>query len=72
MPKDKIVEEVRRARERYAARFGFDLDAIYRDLRDRQERGEFQVVHRAPRRARSTRRAPTKAVQSRRDHAARG
>jgi hypothetical protein len=25
MPKDRIVEKVRQARERYAARFGFDL-----------------------------------------------
>jgi hypothetical protein len=52
----KIVEEVRRARERYAERFGFDLDAIYRDLQERQERGEFQVVHHRPRRAQPHRR----------------
>jgi hypothetical protein len=68
MPKDSIVEEVRRARERYAARFHFDLDAIYRDLRDRQERGEFQVVHRPPRRPRLS----NKAIQPSRDKAARG
>lgn len=72
MPKDRIVEQVRRARERYAARFGFDLDAIYRDLRDRQERGEFQVVHRAPRRPRPTQRASNKATQPTRDSAAHG
>ena len=68
MPKDRIIEEVRRARERYAARFNFDLDAIYRDLRERQERGEFQVVHRSPRRPR----ASNKAMQPTRDKAARG
>jgi hypothetical protein len=68
MPKDRIVEEVRRARERYAARFNFDLDAIYRDLCDRQERGEFQVVHRPPRRLRRS----NKAIQPSRDKAARG
>jgi hypothetical protein len=68
MPKDRIVEEVRRARERYAARFNFDLDAIYRDLRARQERGEFQVVHRPPRRPRPS----NKAIQPSRGKAARG
>ena len=51
MKKDPIVEEVRRVREQYAARFKFDLDAIYRDLKEREERGEFKVVHRKPRRA---------------------
>ena len=32
-----IVDEVRRAREEYAAGFGYDLDAIFRDLHERQE-----------------------------------
>ena len=50
MTRDRIVEEVRRIRERYAARFNFDLDAIYRDLKEREEKGEFKVIHRAPRR----------------------
>lgn len=50
MWKDPIVEEVRRVREEYAARFGFDLDAIYRDLKAREARGEFTTVHRSPRR----------------------
>ena len=68
MPKDRIVEDVRRARERYASRFNFDLDAIYCDLRERQERGEFQVVHRPPRRPRPS----NKAIQPTRKKAARG
>jgi hypothetical protein len=50
MTRDRIVEEVRRNRERYAARFGFDLKAIYRDLVEREARGEFTTVRRAPRR----------------------
>ncbi len=49
MAKDAIVEEVRRIREAYAARFNYDLDAIYRDLKEREERGEFSVVYRRPR-----------------------
>ena len=50
MIKDRIVEEVRRVRRQYAARFKFDLDAIYRDLKEREGKGEFKVVHRSPRR----------------------
>ncbi len=50
MAKDSIVEEVRKARHRYASRLGFDLDAIYRDLKERENRGEFITVSRKPRR----------------------
>jgi hypothetical protein len=52
MARDPIVEEVRRIRDEYAARFKYDLNAIFRDLKERQERGEFSVVHRRPRPAR--------------------
>ncbi|MBI4517495.1 MAG: hypothetical protein HY699_16955 [Deltaproteobacteria bacterium] len=52
MTKDAIVEEVRRIRQRYAARFNYDLGAIFRDLQERQGRGEFSVVSRKPRRPR--------------------
>ncbi len=54
MARDTIVDEVRQAREQYAGRFGFDLDTIYRDLKERERQGEFQVVYRRPRRPRST------------------
>jgi hypothetical protein len=52
MAKDPIVEEVRRIRQQYAARFNYDLAAISRDLQERQARGEFTVVRRKPRRRR--------------------
>jgi len=52
MAKDAIVEEVRRIRQEYAARFNYDVAAIFRDLQERQERGEFTVVRRKPRRSR--------------------
>lgn len=65
MAKDPIIDEVRRVRERYAARFSFDLDAIYRDLKEREMRGDFTVVHRRPRRPRARTR-----VQSERGKAA--
>jgi antirestriction protein len=53
MWKDPIVDEVRQAREEYAARFNFDLEAIARDLREHQEeleRSGWNVVSLAPRR----------------------
>jgi hypothetical protein len=49
MDKDPILEELHRVREEYAARFTYDLQAIYRDLKAREERGEFVVVRRSPR-----------------------
>ena len=36
MWKDPIVEEIRRYRDEYAARFNYDLDAIFRDLCERR------------------------------------
>jgi hypothetical protein len=41
---DKIVAEVRQVREQYAEQFGFDVAAICRDLRERQEEGGRRVV----------------------------
>jgi len=35
-PRDKIVEEVRAARESYAARFDYDLDRMFQDLKKRE------------------------------------
>jgi len=52
MAKDPIVDEVRKVREDYAARFRFDLEAIYRDLKERERQGEFALVYRRPRRPR--------------------
>lgn len=49
MELDAILEELHRVREAYAARFNYDLRAMYRDLKAREERGEFVVVHRSPR-----------------------
>jgi hypothetical protein len=41
---DPIVDEVRRAREEYAARFNYDLRAIYRDLKEQERRSGRKVV----------------------------
>ena len=48
---DKIVAEVRQAREEYAERFGFDVQAICRDLRERQGERGHRVVRLDPEKA---------------------
>lgn len=48
MWKDPIVEEVRRARERHAAKFNYDLRSICDALRRDEERGRRKVVSLAP------------------------
>jgi len=44
MWKDPIVEEVRRARGAHAARFNYDLDAIFDDLTAQERRSKRKVV----------------------------
>jgi hypothetical protein len=50
MWRDPIVEEVRRLREEYAARFNHDLKAICRDLREREKASGRKVVSLAAKR----------------------
>ena len=52
MQPDPIVEEVRKARDDYAKRFNYDLDAICRDLQEKQKRGKRKVVSLPPKRPR--------------------
>ena len=42
--RDPIVEEIHRIREEHAARFNYDLDAIFRDLEKRQYESGHKVV----------------------------
>jgi len=44
MWKDPIVEEVRKIRERHAAKFKHDLDAICRDLKEEERKSGRRVV----------------------------
>lgn len=44
MWQDQIVEETRRVREEYAARFNYDLKAIQTDLKQQEEQGKREVV----------------------------
>jgi hypothetical protein len=41
---DPIVEEVRKVRDANAQRFNYDLDAIYRDLKEKERRSGRVVV----------------------------
>ena len=50
MWRDSIVEEVRTARQAYAKRFNYDLEAIYRDLKEQEKRSGRRTVSFPPRR----------------------
>jgi hypothetical protein len=41
---DPIVDEIRRIREEHAARFNYDLWAIYQDIQERQARSGLTYV----------------------------
>lgn len=64
MWEDPIVKEVRQAREAYAARFDYDLLAIYRDLKQQEKDSGRQLVSYAPRRVVRTKKAGTKRVRA--------
>lgn len=41
---DPIVEEVRKLRDEYAAQFGYDLEAIFKDLKESERKNGRQTV----------------------------
>lgn len=45
---DTIVEETRKARDEYAAKFNYDLDAIYEDLKLQEEANKERLVSLPP------------------------
>ena len=47
---DELVEEIRKTREEHAAKFNYDLAAIYQDLRKQQQQGGREVVRLTPKR----------------------
>jgi len=57
---DPMVDEVRRVRDAYAARFNYDLRAIYRDLKEKEKRNGREVVTCAEN---STRVEPSRSLQ---------
>ena len=48
MWEDEIVKEVRKVRDEYAARFDYDLEAIYRDIKEQEKRSHRKVVSLSP------------------------
>jgi hypothetical protein len=46
---DDIVLEVRKIREAYAQQFGYDLQAIHRDLKEQEQASGRRIVSLAPR-----------------------
>ena len=52
MKADPIIEEVRRIRQEYAQRFGYDLRAVAADLREREQRHPERLVSFPPKPAR--------------------
>ena len=48
---DPIVEEVRRVRDAHAARFNYDLDAIFQDIKEQEKRSGHKFVSGASRQA---------------------
>ncbi len=57
---DPIVEEVRQVREAYAARFNYDLDAIFRDIKEQEKKSGHTFVSFTPPRT-----EPNRPLQSR-------
>ena len=47
---DSVLQEVRENREAYAKQFGYDLEAIHRDLKQQEQAGGRKVVCFPPRR----------------------
>ena len=47
---DPIVEEVRRVREEHAARFDYDLERIFQDLKEQERQSGREVVSLPPKR----------------------
>ena len=48
MWKDEIVDQTRKAREEYAAKFNYDLAAIYDDLKQKEAATKHRVVSLSP------------------------
>jgi hypothetical protein len=49
MCEDPIVKEVRKVREEHSARFGHDLQKIYRELKEREKNSGRKYVSYPPR-----------------------
>ncbi len=48
MWQDEIVEEVRKVRDEYAVQFNYDLDAIYQDIKEQEQKTRRKIVSLPP------------------------
>jgi uncharacterized membrane protein YfhO len=48
MRNDPIIEEIHKIRERYAEKFGFDLDAMFADLKLKEKQNNLHMIVRKP------------------------
>jgi hypothetical protein len=55
---DPIVDEVRRIRDAHAAMFNYDLDAIFKDIKEQEKKSGLKFVTYPPRKT-----EPNKALQ---------
>lgn len=46
--RDEVIEKVRTVREAYAARFNYDIGALFRHARERAQQSERKIVKRQP------------------------
>jgi hypothetical protein len=46
---DPIIDEIRKVREAHASRLNRDLDAIFRDIKEREKQGRRKFVSFPPR-----------------------
>lgn len=46
--RDEVIEKVRAVREAYAARFNYDIAALFRHARERAKQSDREVVRRQP------------------------
>jgi len=60
---DPIVEEIRKIRDEHAARFNYDLDAIFDDFERSQTELGLPLVTLPPNRVSKTEHSPTQAVE---------
>jgi hypothetical protein len=51
---DRIVDEIRRIRQEHAKKLGYDLDAIFEDLKQKERKSKRKIVALKPRPAKST------------------
>jgi hypothetical protein len=56
---DPIVDEVRRVRDAHAAKFNYDLDAIFQDVKEQEKKSGLKFVSYPPRRT-----EPNQALQT--------